>query len=217
MNFLFLAKNRPFAGEAAELLRLNSPGSEIVFGERGEEFPARLLDMGFDYTFSYISPWVVPEAVLRNTRAAALNFHPGPPEYPGTGCTNFAIYNCEREYGITVHHMEKSVDTGGIVHVERFPIFKADTVHSVTQRAYAHLYTAFIRISGRILSGQPLPESGERWKRKPYTRKELEELCRITRDMPDDEIKRRIKATSYPGMPGAYMELGGVACQLKVT
>ena len=40
-------------------------------------------------------------------------------------------------------------------------------------------------------------------------RRELEELCKVTIDMEEEEIKRRIRATTYPGMPGAYIEVSG--------
>ncbi|MBI1911092.1 MAG: hypothetical protein HYS21_03745 [Deltaproteobacteria bacterium] len=216
MEILFLAKHKPYSEDAAELVRMHAEGSEIVFGQRGDLLPQHLKERKFDYVISYISPWIVPEEVLKNAKIAAINFHPGPPEYPGIGCTNFAVYNGEREFGITVHHMERKVDTGKIIHVERFPVFDRDTVYTVTQRCYAYIYPAFVRIFRIMLSGEPMPQSSEQWKRKPYTRKELDELCRVTKDMADDEIKRRVKATDYPGMPGAYLESGGEIYPLKL-
>jgi len=60
-----------------------------------------------------------------------------------------------------------------------------------------------------IISGKPLPESKEHWKRKPYTRRELNNLCAITKDMSADKVIRRIKATTYPDIPGAFIEMAG--------
>jgi methionyl-tRNA formyltransferase len=210
MTILFLAKQKPFAKEASELIRLHFNKSEIVFGQIDNPFPDHLYGIKFDYVISYISPWIVPKHILDNTKIAAINLHPGPPQYPGIGCTNFALYNSEKTFGITVHHMKEKVDTGGIIHVERFPIFENDTVYSLTQRCYAHIYIAFIKMFSLILSNKPLPLSQEKWKRKPYTKKELNDLCIITKDMSDNEIKRRVKATAYPNMPGAFIELAGI-------
>lgn len=210
MTILFLAKQKPFAKEASELIRLHFSKSEIVFGQIDNPFPDHLYGIEFDYVISYISPWIVPKHVLDNTRIAAINLHPGPPEYPGIGCTNFAIYNGEKEFGVTVHHMKEKPDRGDIITVERFPIFNNDTVYSLTQRCYAYIYLSFVKLFSLILFNKPLPKSEEKWKRKPFTRNELNELCRITKDMPECEIKRRIKATTYPDMPGAFIELGGV-------
>jgi hypothetical protein len=58
-----------------------------------------------------------------------------------------------------------------------------------------------------ILNGKPLPESVEKWKRKPFTRKQLDELCTITPDMSEEEIKKRIKATTYK-TPWAFTKIG---------
>lgn len=216
MSILFLAKNKPFAKDAADILKRHFKEYEIIFGNVGDPFPDFLFNQKYDYVISYICPWIIPKTVLNNTRVAAINFHPGPPEYPGIGCTNFAIYNNEKIYGITVHHMEEKVDSGKIILVERFPIFENDTVYSLTQRCYAYIYIAFVKIIDLILNNKPLPESNDKWKRKPYTRKELNELCVITADMPEDEIRRRVKATAYPGMPGSYIEIAGVKFFAKI-
>jgi len=207
---LFLAKHKPFAEDAAELVRQHIDNAEIIFGNLHAPFPAYLLNKKYDYVISYISPWIVPKYVLDNTKIAAINLHPGTPEYPGIGCTNFAIYNGEKKFGITVHHMEEKPDSGDIITVKRFPIFDNDTVYSLTQRCYAYIYMAFVEVFSLILSNKPLPKSEAQWRRKPFTRKELNDLCRITSNMSEEEIKRRVRATTYPDMPSAFIELAGV-------
>ncbi len=209
MKILFLAKHKPFSENAAEIVKLHVNEAKIVFGDVNDPFPQDLLTEIFDYLISYISPWLVPEKVLSNIKTASINFHPGPPEYPGIGCTNFAIYNGEKEFGITVHHMKEKVDSGDIITVERFPLFANDSVYSLTQRCYAYIYIAFVKIFHLIISGKPLPKSEEHWKRNPYTRRELNNLCVVTKEMSADELMRRIKATTYPGMPGAFIEMSG--------
>lgn len=209
MSVLFLAKEKPFAMEAAALVRAHLNEADIYFGALGDPFPAAALEKEYDYVISYISPWIVPKEVLARARIAAINLHPGPPEYPGVGCTNFAIYDGAKEFGITVHQMAEKVDSGAIIMVKHFPILSNDTVYSLTQRCYEHIFAAFKELLPYMVHSALLPQSEERWMRKPYTRKELNELCRITKDMSDEEIKRRVRATTYPGMPGAYIELGG--------
>lgn len=209
IKILFLAKQKPFSKDAADMIKLHFNEAVIIFGNPDEPFPSGLLTKKFDYIISYISPWIIPKQVLNNVKTAAINFHPGSPEYPGIGCTNFAIYNNEKEFGITVHHMIDQVDSGDIIAVKRFPIFNNDTVYSLTQRCYAYIYTSFVEIFSLFLSNKPMPKSGEHWKRKPFTRRELNDLCIITKDMQENEIKRRIRATTYPDMLGAYIELAG--------
>ena len=45
----------------------------------------------------------------------AINFHPGPPEFRGIGCANFALLKNSKYYGSTAHVMEAKVDSGPIL------------------------------------------------------------------------------------------------------
>lgn len=65
----------------------------------------------------------------------------------------------------------------------------------------------FYDIFTTLMNDEILPTSTEVWKRKPYLRKELNELCRLTPDMDIKEIELRIKATSYL-QPWAFMQVG---------
>ena len=105
--------------------------------------------------------------------------------------------------------MNEQVDTGKIVAVKRFPLIESDSVYTLSLKSYESMFSLFFEVIGYILKHNAIPESKERWGRKPYTRRELEELCRISTDMTEDEIKSRVKATYYPGMPGAYVEIFG--------
>ncbi|MBC8342383.1 MAG: hypothetical protein H8E61_00195 [Bacteroidetes bacterium] len=189
---------------------MHFPENEILLGKRGDTFPE---DAGWwkgDYIISYLSPWIIPEYLLNRAQVASINFHSGPPEYPGIGCTNFAIYNQESIYGVTCHYMAAKVDTGEIIAVKRFPLLKTDTVFSLTQKGYSYILTLFYEVASQIYFEHTLPSCGETWKRKPYKRTELNKLCKINQDMDAEEIKRRIKATSFPNAPGAYIEIEGM-------
>jgi methionyl-tRNA formyltransferase len=148
----------------------------------------------------------VPAAWLARVQVAAINFHPGPPEYPGIGCTNFALYEGATHYGVTCHHMAANVDAGAIIRVARFPIAPTDSVWSLTQRSYAYLAVVFYEIIDLIVAGAPLPRSPERWTRRPFRRSELNALCRLTAQMSEEEVKRRLRATTFPNYPSASRE-----------
>ena len=70
------------------------------------------------------------------------------------------------------------------------------------------ILNSFYSIINRIFNNQELPSSKEKWERKPYTRKELDELCIITPEMSLKEIEKRIKSTTYK-KPWAYTEIKG--------
>ena len=209
MEILFIGKkNDPNAKIASEYLKQIFPKAEIVFGVRGEKFPEDLPWWKGDYIFSYLSPLIIPNSLLERAEKGAINWHPGPPEYPGIGCTNFAIYNNEKEFGITCHYMLSKVDTGKIIETERFAILENDTVYSITQKCYSLILNSFYRIVEKVSNGEPLPISDEDWKRKPFTRKELDLLSEIKPDMTKGEIEKRIKATTYD-KPWAFVEIKG--------
>ncbi len=214
LKILFIGKaSDPFSRHAADFILVHYPSAKIIYSERQQPFPQELLKWKGDLVVSYLSQWIIPEILLQNASMAALNFHPGPPEYPGIGCTNFAIYDKADQFGVTCHHMVSKVDSGDIVAVNRFPIFETDTVYSITQQCYSHILHLFYTIFSLIMNGKNIPTSNEAWKRKPYLRKELDELCRLTPDMDLKEIERRINATNYI-QPWAFMQVGNKVIKL---
>jgi len=207
MKVLFLGKENDHNSEvAAGFLQLHFQEVTVVYSNRKNPMPAYVYDWKGDFLISYLAQWIIPAAVLEKATWAAINFHPGPPEYPGIGCTNFAVYNREKDFGITCHHMVPKVDSGPIIAVRRFPVLGNDTVYSITQRCYTEILHLFYHLISNVLSGHALPQSNETWKRKAYTRKQLNELCELTPEMSPDEIALRIKATTYGEKQWAFMK-----------
>jgi methionyl-tRNA formyltransferase len=204
-SILFIGKNGDFYCErAVDFIKLHFPENTIILGRRLQPISEEVQTWTGDIIVSYLSPWILSESVLKNAKQARINFHPGPPDYPGIGCTNFALYHGEQTYGVTCHHMEKSVDTGDIIAVRRFPVLSDETVFSLTQRCYAEILVLFYEIMGKISQGPGLPTARESWTRQPFRRSQLDALCRLTHDMSKEEIQRRTRAVTYPNAPGAY-------------
>ncbi|MEO8679074.1 MAG: formyltransferase family protein [Vicinamibacterales bacterium] len=208
MSILLITKPTEACREAQRFLRALAPDCVVLEGERTDAMPDLLRKWSGDYLFSFVGPWIVPAAALTGTRQAAWNFHPGPPAYPGIGCYNFALYDEAAEYGVTCHEMAPAVDTGRIVRVVRFPVFPEDTVALLKERSMAYLLVLFYDVVGALLKGVPPGVSDERWTRQPYTRQQLDALCRLDHGMSAAEIRRRVRATTFPGAPGPYFEDG---------
>jgi methionyl-tRNA formyltransferase len=214
-SVLFLGKrDDPYCTEALRFCELAFAEVSAHLGAWGDPLPPAVHEWSGDYVLSYLSRWIVPDAVLQHARVAAINFHPAPPEYPGIGCTNFALYEGASQYGVMCHHMVRHVDTGEVIAVRRFPLLEGDDVASLLRRTYAYQLVLFYEIAGYMIAGTPLPRSDERWTRPPFTRKQFEELGRITPAMSRDEVRRRIRATRYDRWKPA-VELHGISFELK--
>ena len=211
MKILLLTKRNFWCDEVKNFLFTHFEEQNIKVyssNEKYKKIPEEILKEEGDLLISFLSPWIIPATLLKKFELA-INFHPGPPEYPGTGCYNFALYEEAKEYGVTCHFITEKVDAGPIIKVIRFPILQTETVKSLRNKALSYLLVLFFDIMSKIINGEKLVPCGEQWKRKAFTRKDLEELCRITPDMTKDEVIKRIKATCYPDMPGAYVEIFG--------
>ena len=209
VSILFLGKaDDPYCARALEFCQARSSNVTFFLGKWGDPLPDYVHRWEGDYIISYLSRWVIPANLLERARVAAINFHPASPDYPGIGCNNFALYEDAKEYGVTCHHMAPKVDTGSIIAVSRFPVHPSDGVAEILERTYEHQIQLFFEIAALIVEDKPLPTSNETWTRPPFTRKQFNELFRITPDMSRDEIARRIRAVSYgPWQP--YVEIAG--------
>ena len=185
----------------------------FCLGKWGDPLPDEIRQWEGDYLISYLSRWVVPEELLKHAKKAAINFHPASPEYPGIGCNNFALYENAGQYGVTCHHMAAKVDTGKIIAVRRFPVHPEDDVAALLTRTYENQIALFFEIAQLMADGKELPVSSEKWTRPPFTRKQFNELFKITPDMSKEEIARRVRAVSYgPYQP--YVEIEGYRFEL---
>ena len=205
-------KENIFCDYAETILRTYFDDTEClsVRGNVGDKMDEELYSYRPEYVISFVSPWIVPGDILRAAKTAAINFHPGSPAYPGTGCYNFALYEGSKQYGVTVHHMKEKVDTGDIIMTSYFDIAPNETVETLKLKSMNHLLICFERLMPLIASGRPLPASDETWQRKPFTRKAMLSLFEIDPLNHDhDEINRRIRASRYPSSDGAYICAGG--------
>lgn len=201
-RIVLLTKQDRFSTDAAALAR-------SFFGDRLEHFSGTSTDPMPEWgeaetLVSFLSPWIVPAHILDRCETA-INFHPGSVDYPGIGCYNFALYDGAPEFGATCHHMLPKVDAGAIIEERRFPTLPGDTVEILKLRTMVTILSMFHDIAALLAEGKPLPIAGTHWTRPAYTRRQLNALTECRPAMPKAEIHRRVRATTYPGYPGAVM------------
>ena len=213
IKILFIGKKNDYYAELAAKMFKNNKNIKIkylfVHKESKEVFNS--INWEGEYVISYLCPLLIPSNILNKAKIMALNFHPGPPEYPGIGCTNYAIYNEDNNYGVTCHIMSEKIDDGEIIEVKYFKIKKNETLHSLTMNAYKNMYQLYLKILVAIIDQKKLKNSKKYyWKGKAKTRKEFLSFLKLSTDMSNSEIKKRIFSTTYPGFEPAHLNIKGI-------
>jgi len=143
---------------------------------------------------AFVTPEIVSSSVLAKLGYGAINFHPGPPDYPGWAPSHFALYERATEFGATVHVMIERVDAGPIIDVARFRIPSGISVLGLEGLAYAHLAHLFWRMAKSLATDpNPPPALPVEWSNRKYSRRAYRAICDIPLDIPKDELDRRLK------------------------
>jgi methionyl-tRNA formyltransferase len=201
---ILLTKQDQFSRMAQNIARETFDVLTIFEGKVADVEPKALGAAEPRFLISFLSPWIVRQAVLDRCDTA-INFHPGPVEYPGIGCYNFAIYEAATEFGAVCHHMLSKVDTGPIIIERRFPMASGATVEELKLATMLTMIGMFRDVAAMIAAGDPLPLADTAWARKPFTRRQLEALKLCDHEMGPDEIERRVRSTTYPGYAGPVL------------
>jgi methionyl-tRNA formyltransferase len=144
---------------------------------------------------AFVTPEIVPNGILRQLGYGAINFHPGPPAYPGWAPAHFALYDQATEFGVTAHIMAEKVDAGAIVETVLFALPADISVLELEKLAYTHLARLFWRLAKSLATETELPPAlPVEWSSKKYSRRVYRDICEIPLDIPKDEFDRRIRA-----------------------
>jgi hypothetical protein len=137
---------------------------------------------------------IVPGSILSRLGYGAINFHPGPPSYPGWAPSHFALYDQATEFGATVHVMVEQVDAGPIVDVALFPVPADISVLGLEGLAYAHLAHLFWCMAKSLATDpEPPPTRPIKWGNRKYSRRAYRAICNIPLDIAMDDFDRRIR------------------------
>lgn len=200
---------KPYVQECISFLKNLEFNVDEYSGSVGDKFPEKIYINQYDYIISYISPWIIPEAVLSKTKLLNINFHPGPPNYPGIGAFNFALINKETSFGATAHIMNTKVDTGKIIDVIRFPINDSFNVNDIAKKTYQSLYELFKIVLLKLNDDANIEYANHQWTKEPFTRKQLESISELDLNISQDELDEKIRVLYYPNKPAPYITIHG--------
>lgn len=195
--------------------------TKLLSNKRGETIPKHIFQWRGEYIISYRSFYILPPQLLQNAGIAAINFHPGPPEYPGSGCINFAIYEGAKSFGVTAHMMDQKIDSGKILEVRRFEIKDSEDLSDVLLKTHKTLFELCSDfINSVAVFGQKFIEEKcaihqeQRWSGSKKKISDLEALQQISPNITKEELARIIRATHINDFPLKII-LHGYTFELK--
>lgn len=170
----------------------------------------------YDYLISFLNSKHISRKIIKKVKKGSFNFHPGPPEYPGFGCYNFALLDKVNFYGSTVHKINNKFDDGEIVNVVKFKTsykrLNLDKLISMTHKSILKQAKDFINT---IIKGRLSKNHNIRWKRKAYSKKEFEIAREIKLKDSRANIKKKIKAFTYRNFDSVYINFKGFKFEFK--
>lgn len=178
------------------MLRRHNPALEILWARDAESLAAALENAAGCRLIAVLTSVIVPAHLLAQLEGPAYNFHPGPPAYPGSAVAGFAIYDGAATFGVTLHEMAATIDSGPIVEVRRFAVPDAVKYQDLEMMAFKAVFEMFSDHAQHFATNDaPLPYAqSEAWAGPARTIAEARRLKRIEADLSEDEIIRRYRA-----------------------
>lgn len=150
---------------------------------------------------------ILPQAILDAPRLGCINIHASLlPRWRGAAPIQRAIMAGDEATGVTIMQMDKGLDTGAMLSVERLPIAPDDTAASIHDGLAEIGADLVVKTLARLASGDakpvPQPEEGV-----TYAQKIDKAEARIDWMHPARDVSAKIRGLSP--FPGAWCELGG--------
>jgi methionyl-tRNA formyltransferase len=187
-NYLYLKKNFKYVS--------------VIYNNliNHNEIKRRIKLWNGDYIISFRSNYLFKKNEIAKPSRNIINFHPGPPEYRGIGCVNFAIMKNEQKYGVTAHFIDSNqIDNGKIVDVVSWKIKKNSTVDEILQKTYIQQFCQLKKIVSYIkkdnLEFLIKKNIKYKWSKKLYTKKELNDLYFIQTSIKKNSFLKILRST----------------------
>ncbi len=180
----------------------------------GEKIHKKYFKLNYDYIFCFRSFYILKNNILKRVNKAAINFHPGPPEYRGMGCVNYALYNNSKFYGCTAHLINEKLDNGKIIDVKKFKINKRNSISQVLRKTYITMNGMAISVIKNIkknpnfVENQIFKNKDIKWSNKIKKLKDLNNFYQINKNIKKKDFLNKIRATDTPNFK-PYIKLYG--------
>ena len=174
------------------------------------------ISKNYDYLISFLNSMYINKSVRKKIKINSFNFHPGPPEYPGFGCYNFAMLDKVNFYGSTVHIINDKFDSGKIINVKKFKFsYKKFNLEKLIRKTHENVIKQAKDFINDVQNKKLKIEGNLKWKKKAYTKKEFETAREIKLNDTKKNVLKKIKAFSYKNYESVYLNFKGLKFELK--
>ncbi len=198
---LLLRKKDPFSIKLGNFIKNRFVNTRIIWSSKTGEKNKMPNNLKSNFIFCYRSYYILKKINIKNSKFPPINFHPGPPNFRGFGCANFALYNKSKFYGITTHLINEKIDSGRIIDVKYFKIKKNDNLEKILKKTHKYLYLNAKRFIPKIIKNPLLINNLKnknkkiKWSGKVYKKSDLEKLYLIKKKFSQKKINNILRAT----------------------
>lgn len=141
---------------------------------------------------------LIPERVLNIPKLGCLNIHPAMlPKYRGRYSTVHAIFNGEKETGVTMHWMDSGIDSGPIIKQRKIPIKDTDTAKILYDKFTKVGEELFILFLNEWLGNAKIRSIAQDKRKATYYSKKLPNNGEIDWKWDGKQIKNFIRAMTF--------------------
>ena len=128
---------------------------------------------------------ILKPATFSVPRLGCINLHKGKvPEYRGMPPGFWELYDGAPSAGVTVHFVDKGLDTGAIVAARSIPIAKTETPETLLEKLHVEGFQALISAVSALRDGTAVPQAQPKFEGKPRSKPSLKEEAQLQKRLP---------------------------------
>lgn len=158
-----------------------------------------------DYIVSVQYHEILKQEHIDKARLRAVNLHLAPlPEYRGCNQFSFAIFNQEKEFGVSLHEINANIDDGELIAEKRWAIADDIWVEELWKQSNEKGVELFQESFPKLFENPSLNIPKKEAKSHLYYRKDINQLKELYWYENPDIWQRKVRATHMPGFEPPY-------------
>jgi methionyl-tRNA formyltransferase len=228
----FRESNEPLAcvvvdtkGNAAlndEIIQNAGVASEMVYRSDGLNDPhyqTELKALSLDIILLAWWPYILKDEIIQIPRIGCLNFHPSYLPYNRGKHYNFWTIVEDSPFGVTLHFVDKGVDSGDIAFQTRIHKTWEDTGETLYQKAQSEIVKLFKENFSAIKAGEipRVPQDPSRGSFHHSSELDAASQIDLDKSYPARTLLNLLRARTFPPHPAAWFLDGDDKYEVRVS